>query len=129
MNVSDKMSNQLTTTKETAEPGNSSLSEYAAAEERLLDYFSPSTIASANDAGVVDPSRDNIVPFISENSDIVSLLSSPENSFKGFNVENDEEENNDNNAAGGDQALVFGVHLSADNRPSCRKAINQLSRK
>lgn len=123
------MSNQLTTTTATAEPETSTLSEYAAAEERLLDFFSPSTAASVNDAGVVDPSRDNIVPFISESSDILSLLSTPEDSFKGFDVENNEGENNENNCAGGDQALVFGVHLSAENHLSCRTAKSQLSRK
>lgn len=124
------MSNQqttTTTTTTTAEPGTSSLSEYAAAEERLLDFFSPTNATALdNNVSEVDPSRDNIVPLISDDSDIRSLLSRSEDGFKGFNVENDEGENNEH-SAGGDQALIFGIHLSADNRLSCRTAKSQLT--
>lgn len=122
------MSNQQTTTTTTAEPETSSLSEYAAAEERLLDFFSPTrATALENNASQVDPSRDNIVPLISDDSDIRSLLSRSEDGFKGFNVENDEGENNEHNSAGGDQALIFGIHLSADNRLSCRATKSQMT--
>ncbi|KAL7741957.1 hypothetical protein ACLKA6_012164 [Drosophila palustris] len=127
-----------------------SLREYAAAENRLLDFFSPLEDATATGAGAattttatsttaaaasvdveqmdnaleVDPSRDNMLPFISDDSELHSLLSSSESSFKGF----DDTMQEDENGAGGDQTLIFGVcrnpenveqHLPTDNFMGC----------
>lgn len=111
-----------------------SLREYAAAEDRLLDFFSPledattsasahatATVNSASSLNTVaveqnvnvlevDPSRDNMLPFISDDTELHSLLSSSESSFKGFDDAMHEQED----GAGGDQTLVFGVSLNVE---------------
>ncbi|XP_062130949.1 uncharacterized protein LOC133842054 [Drosophila sulfurigaster albostrigata] len=102
-----------------------SLREYAAAEDRLLDFFSPLSTEEAAAApgptdpsagtdvaqqNEVDPSRDNMLAFISDDTELHSLLANSENSFKGF--DNDMQEND---SGGGDQSHVYGVHLSIVN--------------
>lgn len=112
-----------------------SLREYAAAEDRLLDFFSPATntenatatvteestavvalaysaISDAGQNSEVDPSKDNMLPFISDDTELHSLLSNSDSSFKGFNDEMQEE---NKNGGGGVQTFTYGVFRNAEN--------------
>ncbi|XP_064547695.1 uncharacterized protein LOC135434883 [Drosophila montana] len=118
-----------------------SLREYAAAEDRLLDLFSPPsgtdeetspefahTVAATSalhqqnqNVVEVDPSRDNMLQFISDDSEIRSLLASSEsNGFKGF-----DDELQDYSEVVGDtreprrHSLIFGMCRNPDNFIGC----------
>lgn len=108
----------------------------------MLDIFSPPTSGTAEvttnsgfgqtsaestqvqqsneNAQEVDPSRDNMLPFISDDSEIRSLLAnSDSNGFKGFD---DTLRDSDTSEDGGDPSLIYGMFRNMDKFIECQRS-------
>lgn len=109
----------------------------------MLDIFSPPTsgtaeVTSNSDVGrtlaestlvqqsnenaqQVDPSRDNMLPFISDDSEIRSLLAnSDSNGFKGF--EDTLRDYSDTSEDGGNPSLIYGMFRNMDKFIECQRS-------
>ncbi|XP_023177491.2 uncharacterized protein LOC111603905 [Drosophila hydei] len=119
--------------------------EYAAAEERLLNIFSPPpagteemiTVSDFGQASAaspqlqepnenvhdVDPSRDNMLQFISDDSEIRSLLAnSDSNGFKGFDDTFRDYGDTSETLDAGNTPLIFGMFRNMNKFIECQRS-------